>query len=147
MHPNSMSLMRRLIPATFVGAEESDMSDSTAEVKPLKCWVTKNLGRYNFASNDKDWCVQVLMPDGKVLSETWPEGDEPDTDGVPPSEVIELIIVRLKSYWISTQRDKTMARIEAARPMFEQMDDAWARAQINSLQRQIDSLKSYLIED
>ena len=123
------------------------MSESNLEVKPLKCWVAKNLGRYNFASNDKDWCVQVLMPDGKVLSETWPEDDEPDTDGIPPSEVVEMIAARLKSYWICTRREETMAKIEAARPMFEQMNDAWARAQITYLQRQIDSLKSYLIEE
>jgi hypothetical protein len=123
------------------------MSNSNEEVKPLKCWVTKNIGRYNFASNNKDWCVQVYMPDGKVLSETWPEDDEPDTDGVPPSEVVEMIAARLRSYWISTRREETMARIEAARPMFEQMDDVWARSRIAGLQRQIDSLKSYLIEE
>lgn len=124
----------------------SQTNESTTEVAPIKCWVTKDLGRYNFASNDKDWCVQILMPDGKVISETWPQDDEPDTDGVPPSEVIELIVARLNSYWISTRRDETLARIEAARPMFERMDDAWARVHINALQRKIDSLKPYLIE-
>lgn len=118
-----------------------------SDEKKLNCYVTKNLGRYNWASNDKQWCVQVMMPDGKVLSETWPEDEEPDTDGLPPSEVIELIVTRLNSYWICTKREETLARVEAARPMFDQMDDVWARRQISVLEGRVNSLRMYLIEE
>jgi hypothetical protein len=122
------------------------MTIDTAASKPLRCWVTKNLGRYNFAGTEKEWCVQVLMPDGKYISEMWPQDEEPDTDDVPPSEVIGLIEARVKSYWIYTRREEKLAQIESARPMFAQMDDVWARAQIKSLQRRIDGLSGYLIE-
>ncbi|QTO46366.1 hypothetical protein [Burkholderia latens] len=117
-----------------------------SDEKKLNCYVTKNLGRYNLASNDNDWCVQVMMPDGKTISARWPEDDEPDTDGRPPSEVIELIVARLNSYWICTNRTETLARIDAARPMFDQMDDAWARRQIAQHERQIKELSQYLME-
>jgi hypothetical protein len=118
----------------------------TVENKPLCCWITKNLGRYNFASNAKDWCVQVMMPDGKVMSETWPEDQEPETEGVPPSEVIEMMVVRLKSYWLSTRREETLARVEEFRPQFPAMDAAWARAQIAMHERQIKTFSQYLID-
>lgn len=119
----------------------------STESKPLTCVITKNLGRYNFASDEKQWCVQVLMPDGKWISETWDEGDEPAIEGEPPSEVIEIMVARLKSYWISTRRDETLARIDSFRPMFPHMDDVWARKQIESLERRILSLRHHLIEE
>jgi hypothetical protein len=126
----------------------SETNQPAAEVKPLRCYITKNLGAYNWANTqEKQWSVQVLMPDGKMLSEMWPEDEEPDTDGLPPSEVIELIVTRTKSYWVSTRRGETLARIEQFRPMFAQMDDAWAREQIKSLERRITSLRHYLITD
>ena len=121
------------------------MTETVAK-KSLHCWVTKNLGRYNFASNEKDWCVQVMFPDGRVMSETWPEDREPETEGVPPSEVIEMMVVRLKSYWLSTRREETLARVEEFRPQFPAMDDAWARAQIAMHERQIKTFSQYLID-
>jgi hypothetical protein len=119
----------------------------TTETKPLSCIVIKDLGRYNFASNEKQWNVQVLMPDGKWLSEKWNEDDEPAIEGEPPSEVIAMIEARIKSYWICTRREETLARIESFRHMFPQMDDAWARKQIESLEWRISSLRDYLIEE
>ncbi|MGE8691495.1 MAG: hypothetical protein ACN6PJ_30410 [Achromobacter sp.] len=111
-------------------------------------YITKTLGRYNFANTaEKQWCVQMRMPDGKGLSETWPEDEEPDIDGVPPSQVLDLIEERLKSYWISTRRDETLARIAAYREQSEQLDDAWARLHIAAYERKIRSLENYLITE
>ncbi|MEN5063595.1 hypothetical protein [Achromobacter aegrifaciens] len=111
-------------------------------------YISKTLGRYNFANTaEKQWCVQMIMPDGKGLSETWPEDEEPDIDGVPPSQVLDLIEERLKSYWISTRREETLARIAAYREQSEQLDDAWARRLIASLERQIRDLEGYLAEE
>lgn len=115
--------------------------------KPIKGIVTKNLGRYNLCSNEKQWCVQVLMPDGKWLSETWDESDEPHVDGLPPSEVIDLIVDRINSYWISGRRKEQLEMVEKHRESFDKMDDAWARSQIASLERRIESLKSYVMEE
>lgn len=111
-------------------------------------YITKTLGRYNFANTaEKQWCVQMRMPDGKGLSETWPEDEEPDIDGVPPSQVLDMIEERLKSYWISTRREETLARIAAYREQAEQLDDAWARRQIEAHDRRIADLKPYLITE
>jgi hypothetical protein len=111
-------------------------------------YITKTLGRYNFANTaEKQWCVQMIMPDGKGLSETWPEEEEPDIDGVPPSQVLDLIEERLKSYWISTRREETLARIAAYREKSEELDDAWARRLIASLERKIRELEIYLAEE
>lgn len=111
-------------------------------------YISKTLGRYNFANTaEKQWCVQMRMPDGKGLSETWPEDEEPDIDGVPPSQVLDLIEERLKSYWISTGRDETLARIAVYREQSEQLDDAWARLHIVAYERKIKALKGYLAEE
>ncbi|KCB52854.1 hypothetical protein ACLQ9J_04285 [Bordetella hinzii] len=110
-------------------------------------YITKTLGRYNWASNDKLWCVQMRMPDGKGLSETWPEDEEPDIEGLPPSQVLDLIEERLKAYLFHSGRDEMLARIAAYREQAEQLDDAWARLQIASYERMVDSLKPYLITE
>ncbi|CAB3905672.1 hypothetical protein LMG2828_04735 [Achromobacter piechaudii] len=110
--------------------------------------ITKTLGRYNFANTaEKQWCVQMHMPDKTMLSEKWDEDDEPDIEGVPPSQVLDMIEERLKSYWICTRREETLARIAAYREQADQLDDAWARRQIASYERMVDSLKSYLITE
>lgn len=118
-----------------------------SESKEIKCAVTKNLGRYNICANDKQWCIQVLLPNGKWLSETWPEEDEPHINGVPPSAVVEMIEDRVKSYWISSRRKEQLEQVEGARPMFDQMDDAWARARIKALEHEISHLRAHLIEE
>lgn len=110
--------------------------------------IAKTLGRYNFANTaEKQWCVTMYMPDGKQLSEKWDEDDEPDIDGVPPSQVLDMIEERLKSYWICTRREETLARIAAYREQADQLDDAWARRQIASYERMVDALKPYLITE
>lgn len=111
-------------------------------------YITKTLGRYNFANTaEKQWCVDMRMPDGKGLSEKWPEDEEPDIDGVPPSQVLDMIEERLKSYWIATGRDEKLARIAAYREQSEQLDDAWARRQIASYERRIRELENHLAEE
>lgn len=86
--------------------------------------ISKNLGRYNFAGNEKSWCVTLSTPFGTV-SETFPEEDEPATDGEMPSEVLALIEGRLDSYWISTGREKTKATIAGIREHMTDIDCAW----------------------
>lgn len=110
-------------------------------------YITKTLGRYNLASNDKQWCVRMRMPDGKGISEVWPEDEEPDIEGLPPSQVLDLIEERLKAYWFHSSREETLARIAVYREQSEQLDDAWARSLIASLERQIKSLEVYLAEE
>lgn len=115
----------------------------------MNVYITKSLGRYNFCSNDKQWCVTIRLPEcapKQAISETWPEDEEPDTEGQPPSVVIEIIAERLESYWISTGRDEQRKVIEWARQNATILDDAWAKRKIESLQRQINELQEYLAD-
>lgn len=109
--------------------------------------VGKSLGKYDFCSNDKQWCVSVKAPDGKWISETWDEDNEPDIEGLAPSEVIDLIEERLKSYWICTSREEKLARIAGFREVAEQQDHNWAQEQISFHQREIDNLSRYLAKE
>lgn len=109
-------------------------------------YVYKTLGRFNVLSSDKQWQVQMRMPDGKFLSELWPEDEEPDIDGVSPSKILDLIEDRLKWYLFKSRRDETLARIAAYREQAEQLDDAWARRQIANYERLIAGLRGYLID-
>ncbi|PVE25397.1 hypothetical protein DC522_05730 [Microvirga sp. KLBC 81] len=108
--------------------------------------IIKQLGRYNFAGSDKEWSVQIRLPDGKWLSEMWPEDKEPDIEGLPPSEVIELIATRLEEWWICTGREEKRERIAYARSVAAQMDHDWASAEIARLEKRIASLRDHLIE-
>ncbi|OWT68063.1 MULTISPECIES: hypothetical protein [unclassified Achromobacter] len=110
-------------------------------------YISKTLGRFNLISNEKRWQVGMLMPDGKFLSELWPEDEEPDIDGVPPSVILEMIEKRLNSYLFKSDRDKDLARIAAYREQAEQLDDAWARAKIAQYERLANNLRCYLVSE
>jgi hypothetical protein len=122
------------------------MSEAVVTETKIKCQVTKNLGRYNWAGTEKEWFVQVLLPDSKWLSASWPEDDEPEIDGVPPSRVIEMIEARERSYWINTALQGKLDLIADATPFLERMDDAWAKSRIATLERQIASLRADIVE-
>jgi len=109
-------------------------------------YVYKTLSRFNFASSEKQWQVQMRMPDGKFLSELWPHDEEPDIDGVPPSKILGLIEERLNAYLFKSGRDETLARIAAYREQAEQLDDAWARHQIAAHERVITDLRAYVLD-
>jgi len=102
--------------------------------------VTKNYGRYNLASNEKEWCVQVLLPNGKWLSEHFTEEPSVD-DSTAPSDAVEVISERLESYWISTSREEKRTVIEYARSMAAEMDKTWAENRIKRFQNEIDRLR------
>jgi hypothetical protein len=115
----------------------------------LSVSISKNLGRYNLCSNEKSWCLSLMIhghPVCKSISETFPEDDEPDIHDVPPSEVVEIIAARVESYWISTSREESRKKIEAIREHAAELDDAWATKIIRSLQNRVDELSAYLIK-
>lgn len=112
-----------------------------------KTWarIGLNLGRYNFASNAKDWCLS-LSTSGGNFSETWPEDEKPDIEGLMPSEVMDMLVKRLQSYWISTRREETLARVKKWQESASKYDDAWLVAQIEGHEEAIHRLKRRLEE-
>lgn len=123
------------------------MTTTAQELKPLHVHVSSNVGQYYITSNEKQCCITVRTNRGLAVSELWPVDKAPDVDGVPPSEVIDLIAARSKSYWISTGREKTLAEIEKMKEISAEMDSAWAKDHIARLDREIKSYRQYIIED
>ena len=112
--------------------------------------VYKNLGAYNWADrSQKQWQLVVRLDDGSSISELFPEDEEPEIDGLPPSEVVELISVRNESYFFRSSREEQRAKIAFVRENAEAIDTSWAakriaclRKNIESMQREVDALES-----
>ena len=105
--------------------------------------VSIDLGRYNLAGTEKSWCVTLYTSEGH-FSETWPEDEKPDIDGLLPSEVMDLLVERLDSYWIHTGRVEKKARMTAWQEKASAFDDAYLVAQIERLEKQIQTTKRRL---
>lgn len=103
---------------------------------------TLELGRYNWASTEDVWCLTLSTPYGQV-SETFPKDDKPDVDPdwTTPSEVLDLIEARLDSYWISTRRAETKAKIAEIRKHSNEIDAAWLDQKIKQAEDKLHILR------
>lgn len=99
-----------------------------------------NVGRYNLLGDNKSWCL-TLCTSGGNFSETWPEDDHPEVVGMKPTEVMELLRERLKSYLYKSSRDETLARMDAWMADGNQYDIAWLTAAIDRHEREATKLK------
>ena len=102
-----------------------------------------NLGRYNLCSNEKDWCLQ-LQTSGGNFSETWPEDEKPNVDGMLPSQVLDLIEEQLRSFWVSSGRDEKLKRMEEWRKRAHEYDEAWLLRRIEETEEQRANLSERL---
>lgn len=114
--------------------------------KPLSASYYKTKGRFNWAGSEDEWQVVLRASNGTTISELWDLGDEPDVDGLPPSEVVEIIAKRLEGYWINTDREAKRKKIGWLRQHAELIDSGWARNRIESLRKQIDDLSRYVLD-
>lgn len=89
-------------------------------------------GRFNLCSNEKQFQVVLRTPYGTV-SELWNEDPGYD-DEMEPDEVLDLIEARAKSYWISTSRGETLAKITTIREHLAEVTASWAAAQAKKFQ-------------
>jgi len=111
------------------------------EAAKTYAYYSKNLGRYNLCSNENDWHLS-LHTSGGNFSETWPEDDEPYIDGLLPSQVMDLIEERLKSYWIATKRDETLARMAVWRERKDDFDLAWLQNKRDNLTKSLGEIET-----
>lgn len=118
-----------------------------ASQKPLSAYCYKAKGRYNLCSTEQEWQVVLRASNGTIISELFPGDEEPDIDGVPPSDVVEMIAARLEGYLFKSGRDAERAKIAWFRENAEQIDSGWARKQIADLKDKIDDLSRYVITD
>ena len=115
--------------------------------------VTKSLGSYNWAKlEEKQYQVSVRLggdlaerAPGKVLSFLFDEDEDPDVDGVAPSEVAEMIWAKA-SRWFYTKKAEDEKLASWIAENAAEVDAAWARGEIEGLRRQIASLEEYLPE-
>ena len=111
----------------------------------MKVFISKSLGAYNLANpGQKRWSVELrvmgLQDSPLVLSATWEEDDEPDIDGLSPSEVMDLLERRFGSYIIDTNREKKRAALAWMRENAEEIDKAWAAPRVESFRKEVESL-------
>ena len=111
----------------------------------MKVSVWKSFGAFNLANPGcKQWCVDLRvtgLPGSPVsLAATWEEDDEPDIDGLSPSEVMDLLERRFESYIIDTNREKRRASLAWMRENAEEIDKAWAASRVESFREEVESL-------
>ena len=111
----------------------------------MNVFISKSLGVYNLAGpGKKQWLVELRVKGLRdlpvVLSATWEEDDEPDIDGLSPSEVMDLLERRFESYIIDTNREKKRASLAWMRENAEEIDMAWAASRVESFRKEVESL-------
>ena len=111
----------------------------------MNVFISKSLGVYNLAGpGKKQWLVELRVKGLRdlpvALSATWEEDDEPDIDGLSPSEVMDLLERRFESYIIDTNREKKRATLAWMRENAEEIDKAWAASRVESFRKEVESL-------
>lgn len=111
---------------------------------------SKTTGRYNLSSDEKSDCISITgLPDdapASGISECWGEGDSPDIEGLRLSEVAALMRKRLKSYWISTRRQESLAVYDWIAEHANAIDLAWLKSQEDELERNLRSIRAEIAE-
>ena len=115
----------------------------------MNVFISKSLGVYNLAGpGKKQWLVELRVKGLRdlpvVLSATWEEDDEPDIDGLSPSEVMDLLAQRFESYLIDTSREKKRAVLSMMRDNAEEIDKAWAASRVESLRVEAERLNNQI---
>ena len=78
------------------------------------------------------------------IQQHWPLDSEPNIDGMPPSDVIELISERVEEYLFSSQREEQQTIIAWVRAHDERLDAEWAQGQIDILAARIATLQKLI---
>lgn len=98
-------------------------------------WHYKTTGRFNLCSNEQQDQVVLRTPVGNV-SETWDLDESGYDEDMLPSEVSALIRERVKSYWISTSRERNLATLDAIDAVANELDIAFMRKRAADKQAQ-----------
>jgi hypothetical protein len=113
----------------------------------MKTYYNKSKGIYSMKFSGKsepEWQVWMQLPEGapkRGISETWDQDDEPDIDGLLPSEVAELMAKRNESYWIKTSKEENRAVYEWIAANAPAIDEAWLADQIIAKERELEGLR------
>lgn len=113
------------------------MSNRTPRVS-----IRTDCGSYNFADpREKRWQLHIALYDFgdtvRGVGVTFPEDEEPNVDGLPPSEVVELIAAKLSKLWLNTSRERDNAVVAFIRDNAAWVDRVWATQEIERNQQKI----------
>ena len=101
-------------------------------------YYTLNQGRYNLCSDGKQWRLGLCTPFGNV-HETF---DEEPLFGDSVEDVLYVIEERVKSWWISTSREKNLATIEAIKAKLPECELLYAQNRLTNLRGQEERIKA-----
>jgi len=107
--------------------------------------ISKNLGRYDLASYRKDWNLVLSTSYGNV-SAMFDEDNEPDIEGLMPSEVLDIIQERNDSYWFSTSQTKDREKADALRKRINELDLIWAKDQVALYEKRVKVYNNLITE-
>jgi hypothetical protein len=103
----------------------------------------KHKDRFYIGKKEQQWQVVLATSVGQI-SELWDEEDEPEVEDLLPSEVLDLIEVRVKSYWINTDRDNQIKRIAKLREHIAELDIAWVESKLERLRSNVERWETTL---
>lgn len=107
--------------------------------------IYSNSGNYSLFDPNKIATKICINFDGiHSLSAIWPDKDAPSVEGVPPSEIVDLLKCRLNDYIFNSSRDKDNKVIEWAETNADALDEQWAKEQITKHEKIINKLKLYI---
>jgi hypothetical protein len=113
----------------------------------MKTYYRKSKGIYSMKFSGKsepEWQVWMQLPEGapkRGIGETWEEDDEPDVEGLLPSEVASLMSKRNESYWIKTSKEENRAVYAWVAANAALIDATWLWDQITAKERELESLR------
>ena len=107
----------------------------------MKVTIRKALGCYNLVRpRESSWSVSLSVEGVGGTSQGWPEDDEPDVDGLPPSEVVDLLEGREARLLLNSSRERDRAFFASVRERAESIDAAWAAQEAERMEREAQRL-------
>ena len=121
---------------------------ATTPKEPRIVRIDSYSGKFNLFNPDQVYVVvRVWLPDGapaEILSAEWKDGQEPNIDNLPPSEVASLIATKFAR--VGNTSDKALAIIAWCRVNHAMLDKLWAQGQVARAQKRIADAQALIAE-
>jgi hypothetical protein len=102
--------------------------------------VLRSIGKHSYTSENETVRILIVLSDGRSICEYFPINEAPDEDA-PPSLLAGYFKERVKKYLICTDREKINTICDWIIEHAEEVDEEWAQAQIDMLERKIKSIE------
>lgn len=106
--------------------------------------MSKHLGRYSLTNNVKHWSLCLYTPHGRI-SVLFSEDDEPEIDGLLPSEVLDLIEAGMKR-WYRPSHAEDAAIIAKIREHKHEIDLEWLESRAVKAEEKAAGLRRQIVD-